>query len=399
MRRLAPTVVLAATLAASVPLLARQSGSPEIDALLRTAVEQKQVPVAVAMVTDGRRTIYEGTVGADSTAIFAIASMTKPITSAALMQLVESGKVTLDAPAATYVPELAKVQVLDNGSLRPPKTQITVRQLLSHTSGFGYEFMSKEIADLVASKRLPSAMGQDDGFMLAPLLFDPGTQWLYGISTDWVGRIVERVSGQSLEAYCRDHLFNPLGMPDSSFDVPESKQRRLVPLWVRTPQGGLESQPRPPATPAKFYSGGGGLFSTAPDYLRFVRMMMAGGQLDGKRVLSQRSVDDMRRNQIGELMLRPLPSVMPALAADNATLPGSLDKFGLGFALNSTTTGTARGTNTMAWAGIYNTFFWIDTEKQIGAVLMTQMLPGLEPGPRKLLEDFDRAVYALKKPL
>ena len=393
----AAVAAVVAFVGASLPLAARQAGSVEIDALLKAAVERKQVPFAVAVVVDGRGIVYEGAYGVKKDAIVAIASMTKPITSVAAMQLVEAGKVKLDEPAATYVPELSSVRVLDKGSLRAPKSPITVRHLFTHTAGFGYEFMSKELVDLVAKKQLTSMMAGNDAFLQAPLLFDPGTQWQYGINTDWLGRLVEKVSGRSLEAYFRERIFTPLGMPDTFFDVPRDKQARLAPRWQRQPDGGLAEQPAQPAKPSQFFSGGGGLSSTAADYARFVRAMLAGGQLEGRRILSPQSVAEMRKNQIGELTLRPLTSVLPQLAVDGATLPGALDKFGLGFALNSRTADTPRGVNTMAWAGIYNTFFWIDTEKQIGAVLMTQMLPGLDAGPRKLLEDFDRAVYAMKK--
>jgi CubicO group peptidase (beta-lactamase class C family) len=385
---------VAAVVALAIPVVARQAASAQIDALLKAAVDQKRVPMVVAMVTDAKGVVYEAAYGAKEDAIFAIASMTKPITSVAAMQLVEAGKIKLDEPAATYLPALASVRVLDNGTLRPPKTPVTVRQLLTHTAGFSYEFMRKELAEQVAKKQLPSMMAGGDGFLQAPLLHDPGTRWEYGINTDWVGRLVEKVSGRSLEAYFREHIFTPLGMTDSYFNVPAEKQARVVRRSQRRADGGLDEQPAPPAKPSTFLSGGGGLFSTAPDYLRFVRAMMAGGQLDGRRILSQQSVAEMRKNQIGELTVRPFSSVVPQLAVDGATLPGALDKFGLGFALNSQTTGTLRGRNTMVWAGIYTTYFWIDTEKQIGAVLMSQMLPGGDPAALKVVEDFDRAVYA-----
>ena len=397
MKRLTSSAAAIAVLAAlAIPLGARQARSVEIDALLKAAVDQKRVPMVVAMVADGKGIVYEGAHGANKDAIFAIASMTKPITSVAAMQLVEAGKIKLDEPAATYVPEIGAVRVLDNGTLRPPKTPITVRHLLTHTAGFGYEFMRKELFELVAKKQLPSMMAGGDAFLQAPLLFDPGTRWEYGINTDWMGRLVEKVSGRSLEVYFREHIFNPLGMADSYFDVPAGKQARIVPRAQRRADGGLDAQPAPPAKPDTFYSGGGGLYSTAPDYLRFVRAIMAGGQLDGRRILSQQSVAEMRKNQIGNLTLRPFSSIVPQLAVDGAALPGALDKFGLGFASNSQTAGTSRGRNTMVWAGIYNTYFWIDTEKQIGAVIMSQMLPGGDPAALKLVEDFDRAVYAMK---
>lgn len=389
-----PTFVIVLLVAAVAAARGSQPGAVEIDALLQTAVEQKRVPMAVAMIADANGVVYHRAVGTAEDAIFAIASMTKPITSVAVMQLVEAGRVQLDVPAATYVRELEKIQVLDGTARRPPRTPVTIRQLLTHTAGFGYEFMHKQLFDLVARKELPSAREGTDAFLAAPLLFDPGTRWEYGISTDWLGRIVERVSGQTLEVYFRDRIFEPLRMMDSSFEVPTDKQSRLVPLYQRQADGSLALQPRPPATPVRFFSGGGGLHSTAADYLRFVRAIMAGGQLDGRRILSQQSVAAMGANQIGELNLHPLPSLIPTLATDGAVLPGGLDKFGLGFALNTTSEGTTRGVNTLTWAGLFNTYFWIDREKQIGAVLMTQMLPALDPGPRQLLEDFDRAVYA-----
>lgn len=389
-------IFFAAALAVVIctPGAAEQSTSA-IDTLLDAAVEQKRVPMVVAMVADAKGVVYEHAVGAGKDAIFAIASMTKPVTSVAVMQLVEAGRVKLDAPAAAYLPELGAVRVLEGATLRAPKTPITVRHLLTHTAGFGYEFMNRDLFDLVAKKELPSIMSGTDDFLKAPVLFDPGSRWEYGINTDWLGRLVERVSGQTLEAYFRQKIFDPLGMPDTFFNVPSDKRSRLVPTFQRTADGSLAPPPPPAlAKPVEFFSGGGGLFSTAPDYLKFVRALLAGGKLGEHRILSAESVAMMGTNQIGDSMLRPFSSVIPQFATDGAVLPGALDKFGLGFALNSKAVESRRGANTMSWAGIFNTFFWIDREKQLGAVLMSQMLPGLDPGPMKLLEDFDRAVYA-----
>jgi CubicO group peptidase (beta-lactamase class C family) len=322
--------------------------------------------------------------------------MTKPITSVAVMQLVEQGRVKLDEPASTYVPELRDVRVLDGGTERPPKTAVTVRHLLTHTSGFGYEFMNRGLAELVAKKAIPSATAGGDGFLKAPLVFDPGTRWEYGIGIDWLGRLVERTSGMTLETYFREKIFRPLRMVDSFFIVPPEKQSRLAPTYQRTSDGSLVAQPRQPQKSDGFFSGGGGLFSTAPDYLRFVRALMAGGTLDNQRILSETSVAMMGKNQIGDLTIRAMPSLFPQFITDSAALPGSLDKFGLGFALNSGTANTSRGANTMAWAGALNTFFWIDRQKQLGAVFFSQSLPFLDPETKKVLEDFDRAVYAWK---
>lgn len=380
-------------LAACAPDLTKRS-TASLDSVLRTAVERHRVPGVVAMVATADAVAYEGAFGANKDGIFAIASMTKPVTSVAVMQLVEAGKVKLDEPAATYLPELGTVQVLDGDALRAPITPITVRQLLTHSSGFGYEFLNKELFDYVAKGKVPSVMAGGPGFLKAPLVFDPGKRWEYGISTDWLGRLVEKVSGQSLEAYFRQGVFEPLGMEDTFFDVPPGKQPRLVGLYQRKEDGTLAEQPRPPAKPAEFFSGGGGLHSTAADYLKFTRAMMAGGQLGQRRILTPESVALMGRNQIGELGLRPVTSVIPQLAKDGAAMPGRPDKFGLGFALNTLPLEKSRGANTLSWAGIYNTFFWIDGDKKVCAVLMTQMLPFLDDGPQALVEDFDGAVYA-----
>jgi CubicO group peptidase (beta-lactamase class C family) len=373
---------------------ARKPSTAELDNVLRTAVAQRRVPGVVAMVATADAVAYEGAFSMNKDTIFAIASMTKPVTSVAVMQLVEAGKVKLDDPAATYLPQLAKAQVLDGGRLRAPKSQFTVRQLLTHTSGFGYEFMNRQLHDYVAQGKIPSILAGGDGFLKAPLLFDPGARWEYGISVDWLGRLVEKMSGQSLEAYFRQRVFEPLGMEDTYFNVPSSKHFRLASLSQRKEDGGLAEQPRQPAKPVEFFSGGGGLFSTAADYLKFTRALMAGGQLGQQHILTPESVAAMGQNQIGELGLRPFSSLMPQFARDGAALPGGLDKFGLGFALNTQPLEKGRGANTLSWAGIFNTFFWIDREKKVCAVLMTQMSPGLDDGPRTLLEDFDRAVYA-----
>jgi len=372
-----------------------------LDAVLRLAVEQKRVPHVAAMIATRDGVAYEHTEGVTPDAIYAIASMTKPVTTIAAMQLVEAGKIALDAPAATYVKEIAAVKVLDGGRLRAPKTPVTVRQLMTHTAGFGYEFMDRALFDLVGKKKIPSITAGGDGFLKAPLVFDPGARWQYGINTDWLGRIVERVSGGSLEAYFKAHIFDPLGMSDSFFVVPADKQARMAKVFHRSKDGGFVDQP-PFAAPAGppppvFYSGGGGLNATARDYLTLARAVMAGGQLGPVRILAPESIAMMGQNQIGDLTLRPFSSVMPDLATDNAAMAGDLDKFGLGFALNSKPSASGRGANTMAWAGIYNTFFWIDRERQIAVVLMTQMLPGLDPGPARGLEDFDRAVYGSRR--
>ena len=374
-----------------------QQDSTNLDSVLRSAVEQKRVPGVVAMAANADGIVYEGAFGFNKDTIFAIASMTKPITAVAVMQLVEAGKVSLDEPAVTYLPELGKVKVLERGILRPPKGIITVRQLLTHTSGFVYEFMNAELHDYVAQGKAASFMADGDGFLRSPLLFDPGARWEYGISSDWLGMLVERVSGETLESYFHQKIFDPLGMRDTFFKIPEQKQSRLSPMFRRIKNDGLSQDPPQPLKPVQFFSGGGGLYSTAADYLTFARAILGGGQLEGRRILKSETIAEMSRNQIGDITLGPRHSTMPDLLVDGSSRPGRPDKFGLGFGLNSKAIEDGRGANTMSWAGIYNTFFWIDRERNICAVFLSQMSPSGDPGPLKTVEEFDQAVYSRLK--
>lgn len=402
-------VAIAMVLAAT--WVSAQTAGPSrarIDDVLRKAVEQKHIPCIVAMVARGDQVIYQGAYGKQTDAatgtvpadaIFRAASMTKTVTSVALMQLVERGRVKLDEPASTYLPELARVQVLDgfdeNGKprLRPPKSAITIRQLLTHTSGFGYEFLDAKLARYVASGGMPTMMtGVGEGWLHAPLLFDPGTAWEYGIGLDWVGKIVEKGSGRSLEDYFRENIFTPLGMADSFFNVPLDKQARVVTVHQRNADGTLTEQPNQ-FQPVTFFSGGGGLYSTAGDYLKFTRMLLNGGKLGKARILRADTVAMMARNQIGEMQMVLLQSQIPQLVA-SVNMPGSLDKFGFGFAINTKPNPGGRAAGSMAWDGIFNTFYWIDPQRKTTAVLMMQTLPFLDEATKTVLEDFERSVYA-----
>jgi len=405
---------LAAVLATTVVLTlfagSSANSSNQIDQVLREAVGEKKLPGIVAMVAVADHVIYQGASGKRDTiknipmtvdSIFHIASMTKPITSVAVMQLVESGRVKLDEPAVTYLPELSRVQVLEEfdvssgkAKLRPPTTAPTIRQLLSHTSGFVYESFDPQMHAYMSAGAVPSVRQGDEGFLKAPLLFDPGTRWEYGISTDWLGKLVEKVSGQTLEDYFRQHIFQPLGMTDTFFDVPPEKQARVVALHQRQEDGSFLEPPPQPFKPMRFFSGGGGLYSTASDYLKFERMLLGGGKLGNKRILQSETVDQMSRNQIGDLMLVELRSQIPQLAKDPIRIPGSLDKFGLGFGINTKPVEGGRSRGSLAWAGIFNTFFWIDPPRKTCAVIMMQILPFSDDAAYSVVEHFERAVYA-----
>lgn len=381
-----------------------------LDQVLRDAVAEKQVPGIVAMVWAGDRVVYEGAAGKRDTlknvpmttdSIFQIGSMTKPVTSVAVMQLVESGKVKLDEPAATYLPELSQIKVLEEfdaatgkAKLRPPKTPPTIRQLLTHTSGFVYEFFDAKMHAYAATGAVSSIADGSDGFMKAPLMFDPGSRWEYGISVNWLGRLVEKISGQSLEDYFRRHIFQPLGMSDTFFNVSADKQARVVTIHQRREDGSFVEPPPRPFAPVRYYSGGGGLYSTASDYLKFERMLLGGGQLGQVRILRPETVAEMARNQIGDRTLVELRGTMPQLVSDPSRIPDSLDKFGFGFGINTKPVEGGRATGSLAWAGIFNTYFWIDPSRKTCAVVLMQYLPFGDDVALGVVDRLERAVYA-----
>ena len=404
-------LVAAMIAAAGLPVAAQTPASKTaiIDQVLQDAVNQGKVPGVVAMVTGPDNAIYKGAFGKrDTTAnlpmeidsIFRIASMTKPITSVAVMQLVEQGRIKLDEPVATYLPELSHLRVLDTfdsttgqAKLRAPKTPPTVRQLLTHTSGFVYDFSNATLSSYAKTGAVPSTSNGDDGFLKAPLLFDPGLRWEYGISCDWLGKLVEKVSGQNLEDYFHRHIFEPLGMTDTFFNVPADKQTRVVALYQRLADGSLAEVPPQPLKAVSFFSGGGGLYSTAGDYVKFMRMVLDGGKAGNSRVLMQETVTGMIRNQIGDLQVVDLPSQVPMVAVDPIrSFP--VDKFGFGFGINSEAVEGGRSAGSLAWAGIFNTFFWIDPTRKVAAVIMMQMLPYGDKAPKAVAGNFEHAVYA-----
>jgi len=373
---------------------------------LQAAVARGDVPGVVVMAATRDRVIYQGAFGkADAAAgrqmtmdaIFQIASMTKPVTSAAAMQLVEQHKLSLDDPAEKYLPELSDLKVFESFdaatgayTLRAPKTKVTVRQLFTHTSGIGYGFTSPVTRDFK-----PRA---GETYTDGPLLFDPGTQWIYGDSIGVLGRIVEKLSGQTLEDYFRERILGPLKMTDTSFNVPEAKQARRVTVHSR--EGGradapLIERPNQPQRAVTRFNGGGGLFSTAGDYIRFERMILNGGTLDGARILSADSVAAMRRNQIGAVGVRALKTAFPAMSMDFSFVDDGKDKWGLGFLITSAHAAGKRSAGSLSWGGINNTYFWIDPQRGVAGVILMQFLPFADTKALSVYDAFERGVYQL----
>lgn len=371
---------------------------------LTDAVARGDTPGAVELVVDQQRVLYQGAAGKldrsrnialPLNAIFAIASMTKPVTSVAIMMLYEQGKLKLDDPVSKYLPGFDDLQVItkfnqENATYetRPAKRPMTIRNLLTHTSGIAYAFSNP------IEYRLTQATRKNEWEL--PLVADPGEKWNYSPSTRVLGMIVEKITGESLEAFYQERIFKPLDMVDTSFAVPGEKRSRETTQYRRTsgPLQELEPQAVAPTTPTPPFRGDGGLYSTAQDYGKFMQMILNGGRLGSVKILSETSVHMMSENQIGRIFVELQPD-----ADRQRTKPFPLgagrDKFGFGFQIASEDPQYAnyRSPGSLSWAGIYNTEFWIDPVKKIGAVQMMQMLPFYDDGALRTLRDFEKLVY------
>jgi methyl acetate hydrolase len=379
-----------------------------IDKVLRKSIEAGLIPGLVALAADDRGVIYEGAFGRrvvdkaepmtlDS--VFRVASMTKAITGAAAMQLVEKGRIGLEQAMGDVLPMLKDVKVLEgfdgDGTprLRNPKVPITLRHLLTHTSGYGYDIFNPDLARYVQIAGLPSILSRKNDALRLPLLFDPGTGWEYGIGLDLVGKVIEEVTRQDLESYFRRHILDPLGMHDTSFLLRNDMAQRLVGTHARGPDGKPIAISIEPLEEAEFYTGGAGLFSTAPDYVTFTRMLLAGGTFDGVEVLKPETVQVMARNAIGDLNVPMVRSNNPALALEVETFPGQVKKWGLTFLINTEDIEGFRSAGSLTWGGVHNTYFWIDLKKRLTAVALMQILPIGDPHVQETMIAFERTLY------
>jgi CubicO group peptidase (beta-lactamase class C family) len=380
----------------------------QLDALLGRAADVGHVPGVVAMAIAGDSTIYEGAFGTRrfgmarpmtlDTVVW-IASMTKPVTSAAAMQLVERGRVQLDEPALRWAPGLADAQVLEGFDakgeprLRKPRRPITLRHLLTHTSGYGYGMWSPLLARYMERTGIPATASCENAALQLPLLFDPGERWHYGINLEWVGKVIEGASGQTLGAYLEQNLFEPLDMASTGFRITPAMRKRMSRLHERDAQGVLSAGDFEVPQEPEFEMGGGGLYSTAPDYLAFMRMILGRGTGNGHRVLKPETVDLMARNQLGDLRVQPLISTNPARSNNAEFFPGVPKGWTLGFMVNLEDAPTGRRTGSLAWAGLSNCYFWVDPASGVGGVLLTQILPFADFKALPLFGAFETAVY------
>ena len=376
-----------------------QPGAAAISAFLTGAVDRGEVPGIVALVVDRKGVLYHEAFGKQDVArnlpmatdtIFRIASMTKAVTSMGVMMLVEEGKLGLDDEASKWIPWLKNPQVISKVDeaagtyeTRPARRAVTIRQLLTHTSGIGYSWSDPGLA-LVQRKANPK---EED----LPLANEPGERWTYGSSTKVLGDVIEKISGQRIDAYLQARITGPLGMNDTVFEVPANKYSRVVTIHQKS-NGRLTEQPNPATLPVSLRADGG-LLSTAPDYGQFLRMILNKGELGGRRFLAERTMKDVGRNHMGAIVVRQQPSAVATLSRPYPLGAGT-DKWGLGFQLaGKPSAPNTRSEGSMAWAGIYNTEFWVDPKQEIGVILLMQMLPFYDEAAIQVLQGFEKLVY------
>jgi methyl acetate hydrolase len=376
-----------------------------LDAVLKRGCDSGAVPGVTAAVGTpdgmiyaagfGRRAIGDGAAMTADTVGW-IASMTKAVTAACAMQLVEQGKLSLDGPIADVLPVLGQTQVLDGFEkdgqprLRPAKRPITLRHLMTHTAGFSYDIWSSDIAAYQKARDIPGIISCQNKALSTPLLFDPGERWEYGINIDWIGKAVEAASGQKLGAHMKANLLEPLGMADTGFKLGGSQLARRAAIHVRSPEG-LAATPIVLEQNPEFEMGGGGLYGTVSDYVRFMRMILNDGMLDGTRVLQAETVALMSRNAMGAIRCTPMKTANLGSSNDVEFVAGM--EWGLSFMINPAVLPTGRSAGSLAWAGLANSYYWIDPTKGIAGVFMTQILPFADKEALPLFQAFETEVY------
>lgn len=378
------------------------TGATALTHFFNDVIGRGDVPGIVAIVVSPDAVLYHEAFGRMNVAqnkwmtkdaIFRIASMTKAVTSVGVMQLVEQGKLGLDDEVSKYIPRLKNPRVLTKVDekagtydTRPASRQITIRQLLTHTSGIGYSWSDHGLA--IAQKKTGATNDSE-----LPLVNDPGAQWTYGASTRVLGDVIEKVTGERVDAYLDRHVTGPLGMRDTTYTVPQQKYARVVTAHQK--ENGKITETQNEAVIPATIRGDGGLFSTAADYARFVQMVLNKGQLGGVRIVSERTIAEMAKNQTGGVKVRLQPTAN-ALRSRPYPLGAGEDVWGLGFQLAApkTPNPSMRSPGSMSWAGIYNTFYWIDPQKQVGAVILMQMLPFYDEKAIGALQGFEQRVYA-----
>lgn len=369
-----------------------------------------RVPGVVAMVTDRDQTIYSGAagerrIGGDpmtEDTVFAIFSTTKAIAGTTALQCVEEGLLDLDAPAKEYAPALGKLQVIEgfdaDGSprLRAPKTDVTARQLMLHTGGFGYDFFNETYKRLAEEHGQPSVVTGSRACIETPMLFDPGEKWEYGTNIDWLGQVVEGVRGKRLGDVMRERVFDPLDMNDIAFTRTDAMKARTATIHARGEDGSLTPMddfdlPDDP----EVHMGGHGLYATVPEYMKFIRMWLNDGNGPKGRVLKSETVDwAVKGALVPPQKVTMLAGVIPSLSNDAEFFPGQSKDWSYTFMVNNEKAPTGRPAGSIGWAGLANSYYWIDRKNGIGGYWATQILPFADAASFGGYMDFETAVYA-----
>lgn len=296
------------------------------------------------------------------------------------MQLIERGLIQIDQPVASIIPEFAEIQVLegfdgDTPRLRPPKTQVTLRHLATHTSGFAYELWNDRILKYLLVTGHPGVVTGSKKVLFTPLAFDPGTDWAYGIGMDWLSQVVEAVSGQAIDKYLEDNIFGPLGMTRTTFAPSQAERASLVTVHARRADGTItpihfDWVPNP-----EYILAGHGLYSTADDYMKFLQMFLHDGRFNGHEILEPASVRQMTENRIGDLYMQVMKTADPRQSCDAEFFPGMKKKHSFGFQINTEQWPGMRSAGSLAWAGLYNVFYWWDPTSGVAATILMQFVP------------------------
>lgn len=379
----------------------------ELDQVISDTVLKQDAPFVVAMVGGRDGVLWSGAAGESQTGhaatidtIFRIFSMSKAVGSTAAMILMDRGQLSADASVESILPEFAEIQLLDgfdtqNPVLRAPRNKATVRHLATHTSGLAYEFWNPAMARYMQASGAPTILSGLLDSMKYPLQFEPGTQWDYGIGVDWLGRVVEKVDGRRIDQFCREEIFEPLGMTDTAFELLPHMASRLAKVSIRGQEGQFGDFDLAPPSQPEFYGMGHALYSSAPDYLKFLRMYLGRGSLNGRRILSASCVDTMLENQIGSVPVICLNTVAAPITADVEFFPGRKKSHSMAFMRFEEDIPDMRRAGSQGWAGVLNSHYWIDPASDVAAIWMTQSLPFFEPRFMAAYERFEQATYRL----
>ena len=356
---------------------------------------KSSLPIAAyAVISKNHGMVYENYHNADSLMLFGIRSLTKPITTVALLTLVDRGEVSLDDPVEKYLEAFHSLEVLhtfnptdSSYTTRPRKNELTIRSLLNHTSGITYG-LCDSIANALFVKS--GGSGGIQSWNKLPLMFDPTSKWHYGMGLRYVGQVIEQVSGMSLEAYCKELIFDPLEMEDTRWNLSDEQLSRLSKAFEGDPENW--SKTRWQGAYRQWERGDGGIFSTLPDYTRFTQMLLNEGEYKGRRIISKKMIGEMTRNQIGDLRVRKMLSVMPALSSDFPRGAG-VDGFGLGVVIKNADQPNRRSMGSYGWHGLLNTTFWVDPKNEIAVVFYTQVLPFYRYDIIDVQEAFEELIY------